>query len=273
MKRVFLLGSNIENSLSPFIHNYWLKKYQLDGSYEALPMNIAQAPNFLRNFAKQGFVGGNVTMPFKKMAYHLSDKTTATVSAANLLWMEDGAIISGNSDAYGFHKLLAYNGLGKLKPDARSRSALVLGSGATSKAVVSVLAAKDYFIYIASRKVKESQEIGYNISQIPYWDIGSDYAMIINTTPCTMQNYDSTEFLELLNLPKIAKSNNRICIIDLAYVPFQTKLLEQAQKLGFEQMANGMVMLLEQAAYGFEKWFGVMPEVTPELLDILQEVL
>ncbi|MDN5249051.1 MAG: hypothetical protein QWI73_03030, partial [Alphaproteobacteria bacterium] len=114
---------------------------------------------------------------------------------------------------------------------------------------------------------------GYNISQIPYWDIGSDYAMIINTTPCTMQNYDSTEFLELLNLPKIAKSNNRICIIDLAYVPFQTKLLEQAQKLGFEQMANGMVMLLEQAAYGFEKWFGVKPEVTPELLDILQEVL
>lgn len=277
MKRVFLLGSNIENSLSPFIHNYWLKKYQIEGIYEAISLNTAQAPVFLRNFAKQGFVGGNVTMPFKKMAYYLSDKYSNWVGGANTLWLENNEIIAGSSDYYGFKKLLEYHGFGKIN-EANSRSALILGSGGASKAVAAVLSNIGYFVSIASRKSTNCELPKYTseIVQVSYENIFySDVDLIVNTTPCTMQNYDSESFLQRLNLAERVKYRKEVTVIDLNYVPAQTALIKQAQELGLSKTANGLVMLVEQASWGFEVWFGKKLEKSDiqEMIDILQEVL
>lgn len=273
MKRVFLLGSNIENSLSPFIHNYWLKKYQLDGEYAAITFDYAQAPGFLRNFVKHDFIGGNVTMPFKPMAFYLSDRVeSCPINVANTIWLEDNVTIAANSDIQGFEKLLDYHGFTE---PGTGNNALILGSGGSSKAVAYVLAKKGYNIYIASRKIAKQQIIKDNLIGIAYSELSQhNFSLLVNTTPCTMQNNTEVDFLAQLQLAEIYKnSTSNFGVIDLIYVPANTKLLEQAKELGVKKRANGMVMLLEQAAYGFEKWFGVKPEVTPELLDILQEVL
>lgn len=273
MKKAFLLGSDVSNSLSPFIHNYWLKKYNIDGLYEPISLSLAAAPGFLKDFVKYGFVGGNVTMPYKKMASWFCDRSVSPVEGAiNSLWLENGKTVGDNSDIMGFDCMLRKHSLHR---DKREAACLILGNGGAAAAVAHVLDEREYKAYIASSEPKSVNERTPLIPIISYSDIKEHkYWLVVNTTPCAIKNYENEKWLEKIDLEQIYKNAEKdLAVIDIVYNPKKTILLEKAQSLGIEKAYGGLAMLLGQAAYGFSKWFGVKPEVDNKMMDFLKDIL
>ena len=104
-RRAFVCGHPIAHSRSPVIHDYWLKKHHIPGSYEAVDVAPEDFAAFATGLAGNGFVGGNVTIPHKEAAFRLAarkDAAAEQIGAVNTLWLEDGILCGSNSDAYGF---------------------------------------------------------------------------------------------------------------------------------------------------------------------------
>lgn len=136
MKRACVIGWPIEHSRSPIIHGYWLMKYGIDGSYIKEAVRPDEVADFLRSLDRRGFVGCNVTVPHKELAYAIADEREASaraVQAANTLWLEGGKLHAANTDTYGFmtnldHAAPAWK--------AHDGPACVLGAGGAARAIV-----------------------------------------------------------------------------------------------------------------------------------------
>src|SRR3954451_10280382 len=105
MAKAFVVGHPIKHSRSPLIHGYWLKQHGIEGSYERLEVEPGNFPDFLKSFAAQGFVGGNVTIPHKEAAFAGVDRLTSRaerLKAVNTLWLENGILWGDNTDVLGF---------------------------------------------------------------------------------------------------------------------------------------------------------------------------
>jgi shikimate dehydrogenase len=107
VKKAFVVGYPISHSRSPLLHNYWLKKFGIEGSYERLEVCPENFPSFMQRLKSReaGFEGGNVTIPHKEMAFQFADRPDALaqeLGAANTLWFEEGLLHATNTDGYGF---------------------------------------------------------------------------------------------------------------------------------------------------------------------------
>jgi shikimate dehydrogenase len=269
LPRAFVIGWPIAHSRSPLIHNYWLKTCGIAGSYERIPVVPEDLADFLRGFAKQGFVGGNVTLPHKEGAYALCAKTTEVagrLKAVNTLWMEGAELCGDNTDVEGF--------LASLDADvtnwARCEKAVLLGAGGAARAVLAALMSRRIpEIAIINRDRSRGEELIALAKAIdPAQRIalhGFDDApaclegagLLVNTTSLGMQNQPKLA-LDLAPLP------NDAVVADIVYVPLETDLLKAARARGL-RTSGGLGMLLHQAVPGFARWFGKRPEVTPEL--------
>lgn len=244
------------------IHRHWLKTHGLAGSYEAIDVAPADFPSFLRNFFRFGFAGGNVTIPHKEAAFAgvaRRDEAAELTGAVNTLWLEDGVLCGGNTDVLGFA-----GNLDRHAPEwRRSRSAVVIGAGGAARAVILALKQAGVAdIGIANRTLERAIELkdrfGSGISPLrldalPEALAGAD--LLVNTTSLGMHG-------ELAADP--APMPAHAIVTDIVYVPLQTPLLAAAARRGLKTV-DGLGMLLHQAAPGFAKWFGVMPEVTQDL--------
>ena len=129
--KAFVTGYPIKHSRSPLIHGHWLRTFDLPGSYEAIAVAPEKFEHFialLKSCDKDGYVGGNVTIPHKESAYRLADKPddiTQELGAANTLWLEDGRLCATNTDGYGFLSNLDARHPGW----DRAGRAVVLGAG------------------------------------------------------------------------------------------------------------------------------------------------
>ncbi|MGB3388022.1 MAG: shikimate dehydrogenase [Pseudaminobacter sp.] len=268
-KRAFVCGHPIKHSRSPKIHGYWLKAHGLDGSYEAIDVPPKEFAAFLEGLAKAGFAGGNITIPHKEAAFQLArrrDEAAEAIGAVNTLWLQDGILWGGNTDAYGF----AAN-LDDHAPDwASGNVAVVLGAGGASRAIVHALKKRGFGdIRIVNRTVSRAVELaghfGDGVSAHSLTAAGellSDCDLLVNTTSLGMRGGDETIPVELLRLPAHA------IVTDIVYVPLETPLLAAARKLGLKTV-DGLGMLLHQAVPGFERWFGVRPQVSRELREMI----
>ncbi|PSH63831.1 shikimate dehydrogenase [Phyllobacterium brassicacearum] len=264
----FVTGFPIRHSRSPLIHGHWLKKYGLDGSYQAIEVAPEGFADFVHNLQNNGFVGGNVTIPHKESAFALCsrhDTAAMEIGAVNTLWFEDGVLWGGNTDAYGF-----VANLDAMSPrwDER-KSALVLGAGGASRAVVYALKQRGFTdIRIVNRTVERAKELadrlGCGISahewrMVP--ELLGDSALIVNTTSLGMEG-KADESIDLTAAAPDA------LVTDIVYVPLETPLLKTARARGLKTV-DGLGMLLHQAVPGFERWFGTRPDVTPELRKVI----
>src|SRR5690606_23743815 len=103
--RAFVCGHPIAHSRSPLIHGYWLRELGLAGTYERIDVAPVDFPDFLARLPASPFAGGNVTIPNKEAAFALvarRDEAADAIRAVNTLWMENGRVVGGNTDAYGF---------------------------------------------------------------------------------------------------------------------------------------------------------------------------
>lgn len=267
--KAFVIGWPISHSRSPLIHGYWLKTYRLAGSYERLPVKPEDLAAFLGTLAEQGYAGGNVTVPHKEQALSLAAEATETASrigAANTLFFEGGRLIADNTDAYGFITHLDRSSPSWSKHDG---AVVLLGAGGAARAIVHAFLERGVERLIVLNRSPERAEalaahFGPRVRAAP-WDRRNaaltDASVLVNTTSLGMPGQPPLDID-----PSTLKSGSTVA--DIVYVPLETPLLRDARLFGHVAV-GGLGMLLHQAVPGFERWFGVRPEVTDELRGVV----
>ena len=267
--KAFVIGHPIAHSRSPLIHNHWLKSLGLDGSYEAIDVPPGTLAKFLTRVRSGEFAGGNVTVPLKEEAFAVVDCLTDTansIGAVNTVYMEDGKLWGDNTDAYGFSANLASKA-----PEWRTaKTALVIGAGGAARAITkSLMDAKAEKIYILNRTLSRAEALagsfGPLVSAAPLGDFAEylrDADLIVNTSSLGMAGKPALDF-------DFSAAKPSALATDIVYVPLETAFLKSARETGLKTV-DGLGMLLHQAVPGFKRWFGVRPEVTPELRAIIE---
>lgn len=268
MKNACVIGWPIEHSRSPLIHGYWLERYKIDGSYTKRAVPVDQIETFLSSLAKEGLAGCNVTIPHKEAAFRAAserDPSAVAVSAANTLWLNDkGELCAANTDTYGYMTYLASQAEDWSRRDA---PVSILGAGGAARAIVYG------FLEAGVGEVRL-----FNRSQERAEGIARDFGPRVKVFPWDQRSGASTEASVLVNTTAVGlKGDGSLdmdftdfhpdCIVtDIVYVPLETGFIRDARRHGLRTV-DGLGMLLHQAVPGFEKWFGVRPEVTAELYD------
>jgi len=246
------------------IHRFWLDELGLDGSYEPLDIAPYDFSVFLAGLSASDWVGGNITIPHKQTAFAAienRDPAAEAIRAVNTIWKEHGTLAAGNTDAHGF----AAN-LDDWTPQWRAgQRALVIGAGGASRAILHALIEAGYrHIDLANRTQARASELadlfGTSVHPTTLAATGqraADADLIVNTTSLGMSGEPPLS-LDFDNVRDTA------IVTDIVYAPLVTPLLAAARERGLT-IADGLGMLLHQAVPGFERWFGVRPEVTSEL--------
>ncbi|MFZ0056383.1 MAG: shikimate dehydrogenase [Pseudolabrys sp.] len=267
-KAVCVIAWPAGHSRSPLIHNYWIKQHKLDAEYrrEAVPPD--KFAEFVTHLHEHGYIGANITVPHKEPALKLSepDERARAVGAANALWYKDGRLRSTNTDVEGF---LA--NLDAVTPgwDRGLSTAVVLGAGGGARAVVYALVTREVGrIYVINRTKEKAQALRKKFGsavQVAGWDettgLLGGAGLLVNTTTLGMVGQPPLDF----NL----RCPVSMVVVDIVYAPLVTGLLASARARGLRS-ADGLGMLLHQAVRGFELWFGIRPEVTPELRALVE---
>lgn len=266
MKHACVIGWPVAHSRSPVIHRYWLKLYGLEGAYEQEAVRPEEIAEFLKTLGSHGYAGANVTLPHKEAALAAADRAdqaATTIGAANTLWLDaKGLLHASNTDAYGFMTHLAQEA-----PDWNKgkRPVMVLGAGSAARAILQgLIEAGASKILLANRTGDRAkvlaQSFGPRVSVVPWEDRSKALAgcgLLVNTTSLGMTGKPPLD-INLSALPLDA------IVADIVYSPLETPLLAAAVGRG-NRTVDGLGMLLHQAVPGFERWFGVRPEVTPAL--------
>ena len=268
-KAACVIGWPVEHSRSPLIHNHWIRQYGLNAEYrrEAVPPD--EFADFVSRLAERGYAGANVTVPHKAaaLASSLPDDRAKAVGAANTLWVEGGALRSTNTDVEGFIANLDAAAPGW---DRGLRNAVVLGAGGAARAVVFGLIGRAVKrIHVANRTFERAlalrDQFGDRVTPARWTQADgliADAGLLVNTTSLGM--FGQPELgIDLAQLPAAA------VVADIVYSPLETALLKAAQARGLRTV-DGLGMLLHQAVGGFERWFGVRPQVTEVLRTLVE---
>ncbi|MCP4562872.1 MAG: shikimate dehydrogenase [Bosea sp.] len=264
-RRCFIIGHPVAHSRSPLIHGHWLAEHGLAGSYERVDVPPAEAAAFIARLRAGEFVGGNVTVPNKEVVLPLLDEASQTaqaMGAANTLWMDGGKLHGDNTDAYGFlaHLDACVPGWAR-----RSGTALILGAGGAARAVIHGLVERGIGrILLVNRSAERAVELAASfpgtVETRPWQGVArlvAESDLIVNTTSLGMHGQPPLE----IDLSALRPGT---IVDDIVYVPLETPLLAEARRRGGVPV-DGLGMLLHQAVPGFERWFGVRPQVTAEL--------
>jgi shikimate dehydrogenase len=261
-----VVGWPIGHSRSPLLHGHWLKRHGIKGYYVPVGLRLPDFETGVRALRKIGFRGFNVTIPYKEtilaMADGVTDRAALIGSANTIVIRPDGTLWADNTDGYGFLASIRSS-----FPEWRASygPALVLGAGGAARSVVQALLSDGApEVRIANRTRQRASSLRDHFGAkvvIVDWNRASDAcagaATIVNTTS-----------LGMVGQPELAMrldaAPHGALVTDLVYAPLETGLLRQARARGLPTV-DGLGMLLHQAVPGFEKWFGIRPEVDDDL--------
>jgi shikimate dehydrogenase len=261
-----VMGWPVMHSRSPKLHNFWLSRYGLTGSYLPLAIKAEGLRAALRALPALGFAGCNLTIPHKEAALAIVDRVdplARRIGAMNCVVVApDGSLDGYNFDAFGYVESIR-----EAKPDWRADAGpiVVIGGGGGARAVLAgLIDAGTREIRLVNRTPARAQALARDLGgsiKVIAWDHRAaalaDAAMLVNTTNQGMVGEPPLD-LALDRLPTDA------LVSDIVYIPRETPLLAAARARG-NPTVNGLGMLLHQARPAFRAWFGIMPEVTPEL--------
>ena len=262
MKKFFVIGNPIEHSLSPKIHNYWMKKNNIDAIYERKKLNKEELENFILKVRKKTTNGINVTVPFKKdvISYldHLSLESESTQSV-NTIYLKDDKIIGHNTDIDGFKHSIT-----NLKLNLNNKKILILGAGGVVPSIIFALNRMKVSKIIISNRTKEKAEnlkILFKNLIIVDWGEIPEFDIVINATSLGLKTD------EKLNLDFSKVSKNKL-FYDIIYNPSITNFLKIGRKLG-NKIVNGKLMFIYQAAAAFNIWHNINPKINDEVIKLL----
>jgi shikimate dehydrogenase len=274
---VGVIGDPIFHSLSPMIHEYWMGMHQLNAAYVPLHITAEKFKTTLPVLVDVGFIGFNVTLPHKEIAYSIMDThdVTATLCGAvnTIIVKTDKGLHGMNTDVYGFSALLAPF----VKVSKLSRAFVVIGAGGAARAVILAAIQAGYsHIIIANRTLKKAtalvERFSARYADVRYEAIGLDTLNEVVSEAIIVVNSISLDAIAAINIEAlISNTPQDASCIDISYAQGGT-LFTQAADRHNRPYADGSLMLLHQAAPAFGQWFGITPVVDDTLISMMRRV-
>lgn len=263
-----IVAEKLGHSLSPYIHNYWSKKYKKNFKYEKFELKEKDLKKFFQSYKKnKKFKGFNITIPYKTNFISLCDRITSKakkIGSVNLVYKKNNLIIGDNTDVIGFEK--CFNLLNKIP-----KKVLLIGAGGAARAVLYFLNKKnieniDVFATSLTRKEDICKDFIVSSFVSKTNLLNSKYDLIINSSSGGMVGKSALN-RNILKLVNSAKG-----IIDIVYNPEMTTLLKRAQKNNIPYV-GGLTMLIEQAKPSFEKWTNAKIKIDDQIYDLARSKL
>ena len=264
MKKYLVVGNPIEHSLSPKLHNFWIKKNRIDAFYEKRQIKNDELSNLISEEKKKKIHGINVTVPFKKDIIphldHLSLESENTQSV-NTIHLVNNKIIGHNTDIEGFEQSIKQS-----KLDVVGKKVLILGAGGVVPSIIFALNKMKVSKIIISNRTKNKAENLKNLFKnlkIVDWGDVPEFDIIINATSIGLKKEDKID-LDLSNIGK-----NKF-FYDVIYKPSETNFLKTGKNSG-NKTENGKMMFIYQALAAFKIWHGIQPTIDKEVFELLDK--
>ena len=262
MKKFLVIGNPIDHSLSPKLHNYWIKKNKINAIYEKQKIENSDLEKLLFQIKEKKIDGINVTVPFKNSIIPFIDELTLEAKATksvNTIYLENNRVIGHNTDIGGFETSIY-----KSNVDLANKRILILGAGGVVPSIIYALTKMKVSEITLSNRTKEKAENlkkhFKNIKIIKWGDI-VDFDMIVNATTLGLKEKDK------INLNFSSSCKNKL-FYDVIYNPKETIFLKTGKNLG-NNIINGKLMFIYQALLAFNIWHKLKPDVNEEVLKLL----
>ena len=261
MKKFCVIGNPIDHSLSPKLHNFWLKKNKIEAIYEKKLLEQKEVPKLIECIRNSEINGANVTVPFKNSVIPFLDGLSSEAkktNSVNTICKEENKVIGHNTDIAGFELALRY-----INYDVKRKKALIIGAGGVSPSIILALKKMECEnIYLTNRTFEKAEKIKetFNDITIQKWGDIPEFDIVVNATSVGLNN----ESFDL----RLNKVGNNKFFYDVIYNPRKTKFLEKAEKKG-NKIENGKMMFIYQAYFAFKIWHGIYPKVTNDVIELL----
>jgi len=262
MKKYAVIGNPIDHSLSPILHNHWLKENNINAIYDKIKLEENQIENFLNKIKKKELAGCNVTVPFKKSVIPFLDKLSFEANktqSVNTIILKNNLLVGHNTDIIGFQKAIQ-----SLNYTVKKKSIFILGAGGVTPSIIYALNKMGVSEITISNRTKEKaeklKEQFQNIS-VTEWGKLPDFDVIINATSLGLNN-------ETINLDFSNTKDDKL-FYDVIYNPSVTNFLKEGKKLG-NKIDNGKLMFIYQAFEAFKLWHMIEPQVNNKTLKLLK---
>ncbi len=265
MKKYLVIGNPIEHSLSPKLHNYWLKKNKIKAVYDKKKIYENDIKSIIDEVKKDKINGINVTVPFKKSVIPFLDELTPLANetqSVNTIYKNKNKVIGHNTDVGGFELSLQ-----NINYEVKNKKILILGSGGVVPSIIIALQKMKALKIILSNRTKEKAEDlkkKLNIDlEILEWGKITDFDMIVNATSLGLKKNDE------IKLDYSTIGPNKL-FFDVIYNPHETQFLSNAKKKG-HQIENGKMMFIYQAHQAFAIWHKILPQINDETIKLLEQ--
>jgi len=264
MKKFLVIGNPIEHSLSPDLHNYWIKKNGINAIYEKQKLNEDQLEQYISKVRDKKIDGINVTVPFKKIIIPYLDELSTeakSTQSVNTIYQKDNKVIGHNTDIFGFKTSIE-----KTKYDLKNKEVLILGAGGVVPSIIfSLIKMKVSKVTISNRTKEKAENLKkiYKDLEIIKWGDISNFDMIINATSLGLKKEDNLNF----NFSSI--SGNKF-FYDVIYNPSETNFLKMGRELGNKTL-NGKLMFIYQAVSAFKIWHEKTPQIDENVIKLLDK--
>jgi len=260
MKKYIVIGNPIEHSLSPKLHNHWIRENNIDAIYDKKQLNENDIEAIINEVKNDKINGINVTIPFKKSIIPYLDQLTLIAKEAqsvNTIFKKDNKVFGGNTDISGFEHSLKH-----INYDVKNKKVFILGAGGVVPSIILALKKLGVSKISLSNRTKEKAEDLkkiYKDLEVISWGQCVDFDIIINATSLGLKKDDQIEL-------DFSKFKSDKLFYDVIYNPSKTNFLLKGEKLG-NKIENGKMMFIYQAQLAFKIWHNILPKVDDKLLD------
>jgi len=262
MKRFLVIGNPIEHSLSPTLHNYWIRNNAIDAIYEKKKLIENELGQLIVQIKKEKIDGVNVTVPFKKIIIPFLDELSIEAEktqSVNTIYLKNNKVVGHNTDIIGFKTSIE-----KSRYDIFNKEILILGAGGVVPSIIFALnKMKVSKIKVSNRTKEKVENLKENFKNIELveWGKVSNFDMIINATSIGLKKEDN------LKLDFSSISGNKF-FYDVIYNPSETNFLKIGRELGNKTL-NGKLMFIYQALSSFNIWHNQRPEVDENVIKLI----
>ena len=264
MKKYLVIGNPINHSLSPKLHNYWIRQNNLDASYDKKLINENDVKEIISKLQNDILSGINVTVPFKKSVIPFLSELTPLAKetdSVNTIYKKKDKIIGDNTDVGGFEYALQH-----IDFNVKDKTAFVLGAGGVAPSIISALKKMGISKITLSNRTKEKAEIlkkKYSDLDIVDWGDNKTSDIIINATSLGLKKDEGIKF-------DYSKIGSNKLFYDVIYNPSKTKFLSEAERLN-NRVENGKMMFIYQAQLSFKIWHNIKPKIDDKLINFLSD--
>ena len=262
MRKYLVIGNPIEHSLSPMLHNYWIKKNKLNAVYEKKKVNEGDIKGIILEVRNEKINGINVTVPYKNLVIPFLDELSPEANEAqsvNTIYKKNEKIIGHNTDIAGFELSLRH-----IKYNVMNKKVFIIGAGGVSSSIIFALKKLGAFKIMLSNRTKKKSEnlkIFYPSLEIINWGDVPDFDMVINATSIGLKENEEIE----LNYSSIGTDK---FFYDVIYNPKETNFLKKAKEFG-NRIENGKMMFIYQAHQAFALWHKILPSIDQQTIKLL----